>query len=516
MQTPTHSLRVALIEAGSPGLNIYSQIAMGRGAAMLATVACDAGHEVRAFVEDVSGKGSVDWDFVREADVVGFSTITCTLSRTAELVAEVRRANPTAVVVLGGPEPTCATERAFEAGADYVIRGEAELSFLAFLRALGERDPLTRHEAIRTVEGICWRENGILREGPPVRQLTRDEVCALPIIDNSLVLDADKRTTGLVWRSRGCPQRCDFCEVCEIWPRYVLRDEETSVEELMHAQDEPCDGVFLIDDNAAANKPSFKRFLRSAIERGYRKPIVVQMRADAAFDRDGRLDRELLRMLRDIAPFTIVCVGVESASDESLAEVNKRVDATRMARALKAMRRYGLLVHGMMIAFATDTRDTLHRNGDYARRYLSTLQYLFETPLPGTKRTAEHEREGRIMWREVAELKFLDGMHVALRPLHMSPREMQELVAAEYQRFYSKARIIGAFLGGLFLRYRLLSPAQRAYLRQLRPLKRLRVWFRYHLDYKFAPWALLLVGRRRVQEFMRDAEYAAYLEQLEG
>src|SRR5450830_1468831 len=51
--------RVALIEAGSPGLNIYSHVAMGRGTAMLATVTRDAGYEVRAFIEDVSGKGSV-------------------------------------------------------------------------------------------------------------------------------------------------------------------------------------------------------------------------------------------------------------------------------------------------------------------------------------------------------------------------------------------------------------------------------------------------------------------------
>ena len=132
MQTPDKQ-RVALIEAGSPGLNIYSHVAMGRGVPLLATVLHDAGHEVRAFVEDISGKGTVDWDFVRGADVVGLSAITCTMTRTADLLAEARRVNPEAVIVLGGPEPTCAPERALDAGADYVIRGEAESSLLAFL-----------------------------------------------------------------------------------------------------------------------------------------------------------------------------------------------------------------------------------------------------------------------------------------------------------------------------------------------------------------------------------------------
>jgi hypothetical protein len=82
MQT-TDAPRVVLIEAGSPGLNIYSGVAMGRGVPMLATVLRDAGCDVRAFVEDISGEGSVDWDLVADADVVGFSAITCTLTRTA-------------------------------------------------------------------------------------------------------------------------------------------------------------------------------------------------------------------------------------------------------------------------------------------------------------------------------------------------------------------------------------------------------------------------------------------------
>lgn len=507
---PRDTPRVALIEAGSPGLNIYSHVAMGRGLPILATVLREAAYDVRAFIEDISGKGSVDWEYVRGASVVGFSAITCTLTRTAELIAEARRVNPEATVVLGGPEPTCAPQRAFEAGADYVIRGEAEFSLPRFLRALaGDGD-------VREVPGIVWREDGGLRFGPQTRQLTREEISSLPLIDASLVEGYDNSTTGLVWRARGCPERCDFCEVHEIWPRYVIRDEDTSVEELMRCQAQGRGGTFVIDDNSAANKPSFKRFLRRAIERGYALPIAVQLRADAVFRRDGRLDRELLRLLRDVAPVTMLCVGVESASDDDLAGIGKRENAERMARALKAMRRYGLLVHAMLIAFAHDTAETLRRNGRYARKHATTLQYLFETPLPGTKRTAGHEAAGRVLWRELAQLRFLDGMHVALRPETMSARRMQEIVTAEYRRFYSRARIAGSFLGGLFGRFRRLSASQRAYLRGLRGWARIRQWALLHLWFKFAPWALLRVGRKRVMDFMRDAEYADYLRGLEG
>jgi anaerobic magnesium-protoporphyrin IX monomethyl ester cyclase len=507
MDTPQH---VTLIEAGSPGLNIYSHVAMGRGLPILATVLRDRGYPVTAFVEDISGKGSIDWEVVRNSSVVGFSAITCTLTRTAELIAEARRVNPDAAIVLGGPEPTCAPARAFDAGVDFVIRGEAEFSLPLFLEALRGRG------IMRDIPGIVWKDAGGLRYGPPAVQLTRDEINALPLVDTSLVHGYPGHTTASVWRSRGCPERCEFCEVHELWPRYVLRDEETSVRELVSRRADGKGGAFLVDDNSAANKPSFKRFLRGAIEHGYDRPLAVQLRADAVFDKDGRLDHELLGLLRDVAPVTMLCIGVESASNEDLAAVGKGESAERMASALKAMKRYGLIVHGMMIAFANDAADTLKRNGAYARKHVTSLQYLFEVPLPGTKRTAEHETAGRIMWRELTDLKFLDGMHVAVRPDRISAREMQDIVTAQYRRFYSRGRVLAAFLNGLFLRRRSLPPGQRMRLRELHGLERVRKWAWLHLQFKFAPWALLRIGRKRVLDFMRDPEYLAYLKQLDG
>jgi len=96
----TTATRIALIEAGSPGLNIYSHVAMGRGVPLLATVLRDAGYDVRAFVEDISGRDSVDWHWVRGAEAIGFSAITCTLPRTVALIDQARSHNPGATIIL--------------------------------------------------------------------------------------------------------------------------------------------------------------------------------------------------------------------------------------------------------------------------------------------------------------------------------------------------------------------------------------------------------------------------------
>jgi len=120
------------------------------------------------------------------------------------------------------------------------------------------------------------------------------------------------------------------------------------------------------------------------------------------------------------------------------------------------------------------------------------------------------------MFHAVPELRFLDGMHVAIRPSRITPEQMQRVVTREYRRFYSRIRIARAFLNGLLLRYRRLGEGQRIYLRSLRPWRRVREWAWMHLEFKFAPWEMLRVGRRRVVEFMHDPDYNDYLARLAG
>lgn len=499
--------RVALIEAGSPGLNVYSHVAMGRGVPLLATVLRDAGYEVRAYVEDISGKGTIDWEWVRAAAVVGFSTVTCTLPRTRELLERLREVNPGAAVILGGPESTCHPARSFDCGADYVLKGEAELTLPRLLGIITG----SSGERLEDIPGLLWRSGGAVVEGKPMRQLTAAELDTLPAVDRTLVQSADSASVAPVWRTRGCPGQCDFCEVRELYPRCVRRSDERTLDELMAAQADGYETAFLIDDNAAANKPAFIRFLESVIERGYARMLVIQMRADAAYRSDGRLDKEFLRLLRRAAAVTVVCVGVESATDANLEEVRKDTDAGRMARALRAMRRRGLLVHGMFIALKNDTREAIKKNGAYARRYVTSLQYLFETPLPGTKRTREHEADGSILFTALRDLHLYDGMHVVLRPAQMPAEEMQALVLREYRRFYSARRVVAAALSGAFLRFRRLGGGQRAYVQQVRGIRRLRRWLRLHIEYKFAPVAFRATGWARVRTLLHDPDYAEFL-----
>jgi hypothetical protein len=119
------------------------------------------------------------------------------------------------------------------------------------------------------------------------------------------------------------------------------------------------------------------------------------------------------------------------------------------------------------------------------------------------------------MFRGLPDLRLYDGMHLVVRPSEMLPERMQDLVTREYRRFYSLRRVVAAALEALFLRYRRLTAAQREYLKRFSGRDRLVWWAKLHLEYKLAPLSALYTGYRRVREFMRDPDYARYLERLQ-
>ncbi len=122
--------------------------------------------------------------------LVGLGAYIWNVPQTAALLAELRRAAPGLVLVLGGPEVSFETEtHPLTPLADFVICGEADLAFAALCRAV--------------LSGAPPREK-ILRAPPPApAQL------ALPY---SLYSDKDLATRfTYLEASRGCPFGCEYC-----------------------------------------------------------------------------------------------------------------------------------------------------------------------------------------------------------------------------------------------------------------------------------------------------------------
>src|SRR5258708_4325132 len=93
-----------------------------------------------------------DYFASRDFDFFGFSTVCSSYPVTLRIAAEVKRAHPKSVIVLGGPQASVvdiSTMRAFPF-IDLVVRGEAEQTLPDLVEAL------TRQSSLAAVPGITF------------------------------------------------------------------------------------------------------------------------------------------------------------------------------------------------------------------------------------------------------------------------------------------------------------------------------------------------------------------------
>lgn len=154
----------------------------------------------RGFLAGITDLSAADGDDLDRRipdghDVYAFSTYSVNYCLTRQLAAAVRRRNPAALFVAGGPHATALPRALAAEGFDLVVTGEGEVAVRDIAAALARGD----------------RPGGVLAGTPP------DPLDDLPFPDYDLVDQAsysrevDGRRCLSILSSRGCPYQCSFC-----------------------------------------------------------------------------------------------------------------------------------------------------------------------------------------------------------------------------------------------------------------------------------------------------------------
>jgi radical SAM superfamily enzyme YgiQ (UPF0313 family) len=269
-------------------------------------------------------------DFDVEADIVGVTGYIVHKARMLEIIAEFRRRGR--FVAVGGPYASLCPEE-LEGRCDVLFVGEAEETWPQFLSdfALG-------------VAKSEYRTG----EKPDMSLSPR------PRFD---LLKIDRYHAMTIQFARGCPFRCEFCDIIVVYGR---RPRVKSTAQVM-AEVEECHRlgarqIFIVDDNFIGNKQAAKQLLRElgvwGRERGYPLSFLTEVSLNVA------QDDELLELLRE-ACFTTIFVGIESPRAASLAETKKtqniRGDLVEQVHKIQS---YGIQVQaGMIVGFDNDDAD---------------------------------------------------------------------------------------------------------------------------------------------------------------
>jgi radical SAM superfamily enzyme YgiQ (UPF0313 family) len=392
---------------------------------------------VEAEVLDLDGypdglAGLVD-DLVRRAPgLVGFPLFSelAFQERLRDVLPAVRERLPRARIVIGGPHPTACPEETLRdyPEADYVLRGEAELTLVELVQQL------SGNAARPAAPGLAYRQNGgtvLLPAAPPPQDLD-----ALPIPDRTLLWDNYRRRiywrmgrgapADLIITSRGCPFRCRFCFKVE--ESYRTRGAANVVGELEYLARLGITTVDIEDDLFTAKRPRCLEICRSIRDAGLRLDLKVRSHVRS-------VDEELLAEMKR-AGVRAVVFGIESGSDRMLAAMNKKATAADNLRAIRLVKRAGLMCYAdVFVGFPGETRETLAETRRFlARARPTAVQAGPFIPFPRTAAYSEAVGNGTLVgdWSADGPQPFV-RLPWAATPADLS-REVRRLVSWFYSR----------------------------------------------------------------------------------
>jgi radical SAM superfamily enzyme YgiQ (UPF0313 family) len=333
-------------------------------------------------------------------DVVGITFHTPSAPHAYDLADRFRRRG--AQVVLGGPHVTLMPEEA-RAHADVIFTGEAEEGWPQFLAEF----EVGRHRAFYG------------SSSPPSLERT-------PMSRKEFFHRRD-HTAGVLFATRGCAHRCDFCVVAVMYRGQLRRRPVESVA-LEYASFRGRI-IILWDDNIAADLEYAKALFRALAP--HRKWWSAQASLHAAGD-DEFLELAACSGCKQLF------IGLESISQDSMNEVGKGFNRVPQYRqAIDRIHAHGIAVQaGIVFGFDHDTPAVFVETLDFLEETgVQNATFNVLTPFPGTRLHERLAAEGRILTRDWR--KYNGRADVVFLPRQMSPETLLAGFHYANRRFYS-------------------------------------------------------------------------------
>lgn len=308
------------------------------------------------------------------ADFVFISAMNVQEESVNEIIALCREAGVRTVA--GGPLFTHEHERF--PGVDHFVLNEAEITLPLFLEDLrrGELKPV-------------YRTYGFA------------EITSSPLPSYKLVKTGDYLYSILQY-SRGCPRKCDFCDVTALFGRQPrIKSTAQVLDELDYINNQGnVRSVLFADDNLIGNKRVLKQELLPALidwRRRNRPPFMfaTQLTIDLADD------DELMALMLE-AGFRQIFIGIETPDEGTLKESGKVQNLKRDQLAdIQKLHRAGFYVAGgFIIGFDTDTPLIFQQQAAFIQQSGIPLPIVNLLKAPyGTELYKRLEREGRLKGR---------------------------------------------------------------------------------------------------------------------
>ncbi len=378
--------------------------------------------EFRLVDRNVRFETEADWAW---ADLVIVSGMIVQKPDLLHLIGEAKRRG--VLVAVGGPYVTSVPDAAQEAGADFLVLDEGEITLPLLVAALNRGET-----------------TGIFRAVGEKPDVTSTPIPRFDLLELSVYNEMS------VQFSRGCPFECEFCDIIVLYgrkprtktPAQLLAELQTLYDLGWRRS------VFVVDDNFIGNKRNVKVMLRELgpwmAAHGYPFRFTTEASVDLA------QDRELLDLMVT-ANFQAVFLGIETPDTDSLS-LTKKFQNTRnsLMESVQTITRAGLRVMaGFIIGFDGEKTGAGDRIIDFVEA-TAIPQALFSMlqALPNTALWYRLEKEGRLIsGKEEANIHQTTLTNfIPTRPLEELTREYVRCFWELYEPTRYLARIYRHYL----------------------------------------------------------------------
>ncbi len=399
------------------------------GIAYIAAVLETDGVEVR-----IIDTPAVDMDFEtikREVenyspDLVAITAVTPTISSALKTAEISKKACPGTLIVLGGYHPTFTYQELLKNDyIDVVVLGEGEYTMLELVQALDKGEDLSKVKGI-ACKSFKTSSRDIIEDLDsipfPARHL-------LPMDDYKIM--NMKFTVGTLISGRGCPYHCSFCASSAMHGHKMrLRSSKNVVDEMEHLiEDHDTEILAFMDDTFTLNKKRVYDICDDIKERNIDNYWGCTARVDT-------ISEDLLKKMKDAGCITLF-LGVESADQQSLDELNKKITIDKIKKTFELTKKHGIrTIASVALGMPGDTRNSIKSTIKFVKSLEPNYAiFSLATPYPGTDFYNKSLEDNLIKTDDWSKFSLLTPV---IETVDCSLEELKKLQKKAFRDFYAR------------------------------------------------------------------------------
>lgn len=367
-----------------------------------------------------------------KSDIIGITSTTVAFHRAIELANKIKEFNSQLPIIIGGPHVTALPEYTISFDCfDVGVLREGEITTLELIKAIEQRTEL------RNVEGIIFRDHKHEAHFTKPREYIQNlDVLPfparhlLPSINLYLPPPMNYRHPPVanIITSRGCPNRCTFCDRNVFGQRYREHSAEYVVSEIEHLIDKyKIKEIAFVDDTFTINK----RRLQKIIELMKERDIALDWTCMA---RVNTVSKSLLLEMKKSGCWHI-SYGIESGNQEILNKIKKGITLEQVKNAIEWSEDAGIHTKGFfIIGNPKESLKIINETINFAKSLpLTDIVVTINTPIPNTENFETAAQYGRLDTRDWSKFSYWQPVFV---PHGFDEKRLLYLQKKFYREFY--------------------------------------------------------------------------------